>query len=520
MRGIRAPASQRSVLLDGILIGVACFLALETLVALVVPSLFPGTVNASLDLVLNTLATVVTLSVAALAWTRFRQGDGPGAAFNAAAFMVLAAVNGVKVLLVTTGLDRQAGMTLDSPGGTPLYLSMLARTVVAALLVIGGVASLSRGRIHRRLAAVAGAGGVALVVVALAQRDAGWLPALWSIGYAPPSVGGSSAAWSRMAPTMFGAATQAVGAALFLWAASLSRGLYRRDGHVGDGCLAVGLVFAAFAEAQPTFYLGNFAEVVTSGDLLRLIFDVILLVGLQAQAASHSASLRLANQALARSRETDAEHAALKERARLSRELHDGLAQDLWVAKLKARRLTAQADLGLEARALAGELSAAIDAGLADAQQAVAALRLPVEPASSFGELLTRYVDEFADRFGLRAVFSCEQPLPPLSPRAQAETLRIAREALSNASRHADATVVRVRACVEDGRLVVVVGDNGRGFDPDAVGRSAFGLASMRERAALIGGELHIDSRPRDGTRVSLFLPLAPAKAPVVAGAG
>ena len=130
-----------------------------------------------------------------------------------------------------------------------------------------------------------------------------------------------------------------------------------------------------------------------------------------------------------------------------------------------------------------------------------------------------RCVDEFADRFGVRAEFTCEEPLPPLPARAQAEALRIAQEALSNASRHADATVVRVRASVEEGRLVVVVGDNGSGFDPGTVGRFGFGLASMRERAALIGGELHIDSRPQDGTRVSLFLPLNPVPVPVVVGA-
>ncbi len=77
---------------------------------------------------------------------------------------------------------------------------------------------------------------------------------------------------------------------------------------------------------------------------------------------------------------------------------------------------------------------------------------------------------------------------------------------------------MRVRAGVEAGRLVVVVGDNGCGFDPESVGRTAFGLASMRERASLIGGELHIDSRPRDGTRVSLLVPLV--LAPVFIGTG
>jgi signal transduction histidine kinase len=166
------------------------------------------------------------------------------------------------------------------------------------------------------------------------------------------------------------------------------------------------------------------------------------------------------------------------------------------------------------------DLSEAIDAGLADAQQAVAAMRLPGEAAGTFSELMTRCVDEFADRFGLQTEVVIEQPLPALSARAQAEALRIAREALSNASRHADATVVRVRAGVHAGQFVVVVGDNGRGFDPGAVGSTAFGLAGMRERAALIGGRLNIESRPHDGTRVSLIVPLAAAAVPAAVSPG
>ena len=518
MPDARAPSDPRSARLDGAIIGVVIVLALVTIAIVIVPGLPPGVVNPSLDLVINAVATVVTMSVAVLGWTRYREGGEPAAAFQAAAFLVLATVNGIAVLLVVTGLDRQAGMTVGSPLEAPVYTSMLARTSAAALLVVGGIASLSVKRVPRGLALLAGSAAVTLVLIAVFQKDSGWLPPLWTIGAAQPPQGAPVAAWPHSSPTALGAATQALGAALFLWAAGLSRRLYRRDGHVGDGYLAVGLVFAAFSEVQPSLYPGAYAGLVTSGDLLRLVFDVVLLVGLQAQVAAHLADLRLANEAMARSREADAEHAALEERARLSRELHDGLAQDLWVAKLKTRRLTAQTDLGLEARTLAGELSAVIDAGLADAQHAVAAMRLPGEPAGTFSELMARCVDEFADRFGLRAEFSCEQPLPSLTARAQAEALRIAREALSNASRHADATLVRVRAGMEAGRFVIVVGDNGRGFDPGAVSRSAFGLASMRERAALIGGELRIDSRPHDGTRISLFVPVVGAPVPVVAG--
>jgi two-component system nitrate/nitrite sensor histidine kinase NarX len=146
--------------------------------------------------------------------------------------------------------------------------------------------------------------------------------------------------------------------------------------------------------------------------------------------------------------------AALEERTRLSRELHDGLAQDLWLAKLKIGRLSAMpATSSREAKAVCDELTGAIDAGLADARQAVMALRLGSEPAVSLRELMAHYVDDFGDRFGLRAEFDCEGELPRLTPRAEAELLRIAQEALNNVVRHADATVVRVRAGVVDSNL-------------------------------------------------------------------
>jgi signal transduction histidine kinase len=95
--------------------------------------------------------------------------------------------------------------------------------------------------------------------------------------------------------------------------------------------------------------------------------------------------------------------------------------------------------------------------------------------------------------------------------------LRIVQESLNNVVRHADATVVRVRACVVDSHLELVVGDNGRGFEPSEVKEGSFGLASMRERALIIGGELTIDSRPQDGTRIRVSVPLGTGKRPAAA---
>ncbi len=297
-------------------------------------------------------------------------------------------------------------------------------------------------------------------------------------------------------------------------AAVQSRQLYRRAGSIGDAYLSVGLVLAGFAELHLALAPGATPGLVSGGDLLRVGFDVALLLGIEAEARAALAGLRTANVTLVRLKDAEADRSTLQERVRLGRELHDGLSQDLWLAKLKVGRLAALPMLGSEAVELAEELDDVIDAGLADARQAVIALRWTGDAETTFREQLARYVDDFGDRCGLRAEFTCEQEVPRLIPRAEAELLRIAQEALNNVRRHADATVVRVQAVVEGGSLRLGVVDNGCGFDPEVVGDSAFGLASMQERAGLIGGRLTVESRPLDGTSVWIDVPLADAVAP------
>jgi len=514
-RSSRWPRPRRS--LDGALIAVVFVLAVSTAASVVVPPLHLRVIAPSLDLVLDTLATVVTLAVALLGWARFRELGEPMDVLRAAAFLVLAIANGLLVVLAITGLERQAGLALEAPGQAPLYVFTFARVFAAALLVLGGIASLRTRRVDHAPVIVLGSAAVMLLLIALAQVGTDRLPSLEFIGVLGLQDSAPGTGSLLPAPTPLGAALQVLGAALFLWAAGLSRRLYRRDQRIGDGYLALGLVFAAFAQVDAATSPGVYTGLATSGDVLRLAFDVILLLGIQAEAGAAFSRLRRAHEDQARLQVVELERAALEERTRLSRELHDGLAQHLWLAKLKSGRLAALPDLGLEGRALAGELGGAIDAGLVEAQQAVAALRVSAEPTGTLSDVMSRSVDEFGDRFGLRAEFEGQPDLPRLSPRVEAEALRIAQEALNNVRRHADATVVRVRAAVEDGHLVLVVHDNGCGFDPAAVGRSAFGLASMRERAALIGGELRIESRPLDGTRISLIVPVALVLAPAAA---
>jgi signal transduction histidine kinase len=127
----------------------------------------------------------------------------------------------------------------------------------------------------------------------------------------------------------------------------------------------------------------------------------------------------------------------------------------------------------------------------------------------SFGALLARLVEDYGDRFGQAIEFSSEGAAVQLDSRAQAELLRICREALANARKHADATLVRVELRTDQRQLWLRVSDDGRGFDPERVPRNRLGLQAMRERARGLGARLAIDSADGSGTTVTVELDLA-----------
>jgi signal transduction histidine kinase len=96
-------------------------------------------------------------------------------------------------------------------------------------------------------------------------------------------------------------------------------------------------------------------------------------------------------------------------------------------------------------------------------------------------------------------------------PDAEYQLLRIAREAVSNAVHHAEATRLEVSLRATKSELNLSLCDNGKGFNPDAPQFGHFGLIGMRERATEIGAQLDITSKPGSGVRVSVRLPLSPS---------
>ncbi len=194
------------------------------------------------------------------------------------------------------------------------------------------------------------------------------------------------------------------------------------------------------------------------------------------------------------------------ERRRLARELHDGVGQTMTALTFT---LDAVGDTGLPDGAEARLATARRLAEDALAETRGLANRLRPARLEQIG--LAAAIRDLAGRSGLPvqvdvAPDAAETGL--LDPTASAEAYRIVQEALGNAARHSGASAVQVTLARSAGLLRVVVADNGRGFDPAVGHQSGLGLVGMRERAVLLGGTLHIDSAPGNGTRVVLEVPL------------
>jgi signal transduction histidine kinase len=463
------------------------------------PRLSPNIVAPELDVAINVLGTIVGAAVAVLGWVRWLESREVPALYTSAAFVALTAANGLIAALPIIGAGGDTA-------SAQVYLWTLARDATAILLVVGALRGLNnRGP---RIAPL----GVALIpgvfVLAFGVVLLGAAQGLPMVAGAAdllsPSV---PASVDRIASTVLLLVQVAIFAA-FIVAAILFRRLFIRDRLVSYAFLSAGLVVAAFSQLHFAIGPSPGIGVVTSADVLRVGFNAVLFLGIQAEIQADLRGLRRANTELRRLREVDTANAALAERARLAREIHDGLAQDLWRAKLKQSALEQAAELSDASRQNAREVLGALDSALAEARQAVMAMRADPAAASTLEEVLRQYVEDFSDRFGIRAVWEADAPLPRLSPRTEAEVLRIVQEALNNSRKHSDATLIRVRSEQHDGRLGLTVADNGRGFDPDAVPRDRYGLLGMRERAGLVGAELSIETAPSDGTRVHVDIPI------------
>jgi two-component system NarL family sensor kinase len=148
---------------------------------------------------------------------------------------------------------------------------------------------------------------------------------------------------------------------------------------------------------------------------------------------------------------------------------------------------------------------------LQEARRSVLDLRAAPLDGKSLPDALQRLAEQFADEHEIRCAVQIEGFDGRLPARLEAGLYRLVQEALTNVAKHAQADQVTVTLARAGEALSLIIEDDGVGFDPAipvAAGPSGgFGLAGMRERAALLGGKLLITSRPGQGTRLEIRIP-------------
>jgi signal transduction histidine kinase len=207
--------------------------------------------------------------------------------------------------------------------------------------------------------------------------------------------------------------------------------------------------------------------------------------------------------------------AVTEERERIAREMHDSLAQVLGYVNTKAQATEAFLEQGQNERAKANlsQLAEAARDAYADVREGILGLRTSLGVDRTLVLTLEEYLEQWQGQSGI-AVELLREPVdgfaPRLSPQAEVQLLRIIQEALANVRKHAGAKQARVQLAIDDQFLEASIEDDGVGFAPEALERSAlprFGLATMRERAEAIGGTLQVASEPEHGTRVTARIP-------------
>jgi PAS domain S-box-containing protein len=202
------------------------------------------------------------------------------------------------------------------------------------------------------------------------------------------------------------------------------------------------------------------------------------------------------------------------ERARIARDLHDQLGQQLTALRLALERHRARCVGGAgedldRAQELAREIDRAVDFLAWE-------LRPTILDDLGLAAALRRYVEEWSAQSGISAEFHGTLSVAgQLSAEAEMAFYRVAQEALNNTSKHAEATRVDVVLERRGGEAVLTVDDDGMGFDVEApeTKRKGVGIIGMRERAALVGGTLQVESTAGRGTTVYLRCPVTPAEA-------
>ena len=418
------------------------------------PSLRDAFELPQLRLVLDTSVTIAAAIVATLAGVRFSV-EGRRLDFLLCCGFFLASVSTFAFSIAPV---FEGGTVGKDEAWSGIAGKLLATGLIAA-------APFTRGRItQRRLALRWAIGALLLLVISmwlLVKSASTGTPALTSGDDQPLLLIGSlalQAFLSLIALIGFGLRYRAYGDDLYRW-------------------LALAATLSLFAELHYVFTPVVSSSFVSQGDFLRLMSYGVLMAGVWR-------AIRYA----------EFGRAVAEERARVAREIHDGLAQYLFTVSTHASMLE-------------GEAAAQIKEAAAAAQQEARFAILALSSASGtapFDAALRRYVD-FLTADGQLEVELEVDPALSLAPDEQIEVFRIVQEGLANVRKHAGASRAEVIIAPRGTDRVVLVTDNGAGFDgeTDPAGQ---GLKNLRQRAAAIGGAFTLRSSPGHGTALEVVL--------------
>ena len=206
--------------------------------------------------------------------------------------------------------------------------------------------------------------------------------------------------------------------------------------------------------------------------------------------------------------------AALKERERLAREIHDNLAQGLSVLKLQASNIDYLLQNGQieQAQHYLHEMKQTATDAHADAREAIFSLRNGATSPSEFLLSIQKYVDRFRRTYGISVELNIQPDAASMLPMSAITQLtRIIQEALVNVRKHAVASQVAIHIKRLNDQLIVTVEDDGRGFDLAVIEHdscSGVGLQIMQERAEALAGNLTVDTWPNRGTCITVQIPI------------
>lgn len=201
-----------------------------------------------------------------------------------------------------------------------------------------------------------------------------------------------------------------------------------------------------------------------------------------------------------------------EERKRISRELHDVVAQAL--TGIKVRLAALKTESAANSRDLVKRISTAqklMEDSVAIVQEFARNLRPAALDDLGLISALRSYLRGVTERTGLRFSLSASAQMEKLESDKRTALFRIVQEAVTNIIRHANASDVKVSIRKQRGAVSMTIQDNGKGFEVEKIGASdvakRLGLLGMRERVELVGGSLSVESTPGQGTTVRADVP-------------